>query len=278
MLQNSGVKQSNLPLGQKADYPHKYAPEVLCPIARAENRATLGIEEKLPFSGVDIWNAWDLTWLGPRDLPRVATAEIHVPADSPFLVESKSLKLYLNSFAMSSFDSATNVAETIARDLAPCVAAPVKVSVLPVSGTEARQAARLAGTCIDHLDVMCSDWDVNANLLQADPANIVTEDLHSHLLRSLCPVTAQPDMGSLQISYRGPRIDQEGLLRYIVSFREHNDFHEACIERMFVDLLDRCDCKELTIHARYQRRGGIDINPLRTNSREAPLNLRLWRQ
>lgn len=278
MLQNSGVKQSNLPLGQKADYPHKYAPEVLCPIARAENRATLGIEEKLPFSGVDIWNAWDLTWLGRGDLPRVATAEIHVPADSPFLVESKSLKLYLNSFAMSSFDSATNVAETIARDLAPCVAAPVKVSVLPVSGTEARQAARLAGTCIDHLDVMCSDWDVNANLLQADPANIVTEDLHSHLLRSLCPVTAQPDMGSLQISYRGPRIDQEGLLRYIVSFREHNDFHEACIERMFVDLLDRCDCEELTIHARYQRRGGIDINPLRTNSREAPLNLRLWRQ
>lgn len=278
MLQNSGVKDSNLPLGQKTDYPHKYAPEVLYPIARGENRTALGIDENLPFTGVDIWNAWDLTWLGPGDLPRVATAEIHVPADSPFIVESKSLKLYLNSFAMSSFDSETSVAEAIARDLAPCVGTPVKVSVLPVSGTEARQAARLAGTCIDDMDVRCSDWEVNADLLRADPANIVTEDLHSHLLRSLCPVTAQPDMGSLQISYRGPQIDQAGLLRYIVSFREHDDFHEACIERMFVDLLDRCGCEELTIHARYQRRGGIDINPLRTNSREVPLNLRLWRQ
>lgn len=278
MLQNRPVNETNLPLGRETDYPHKYAPEVLCPIARGESRAALGLGEDLPFTGVDIWNAWDLTWLGPGDLPRVATAEIHMPADSPFMVESKSLKLYLNSFAMSSFESETDVAEAIARDLAPCVGAPVKVSVLPVSGTEARQAARLAGTCIDDLDVRCSDWDVNADLLQADPAISVTEDLHSHLLRSLCPVTAQPDMGSLQISYRGPQIDHAGLLRYIVSFREHNDFHEACIERMFVDLLRQCACEELTIHARYQRRGGIDINPLRTNSRDVPFNLRLWRQ
>ena len=278
MLQNSAVKESNLPLGQKTDYPQKYAPDVLCPIARGESRAALGLRGALPFSGVDIWNAWDLTWLGPGDLPRVATAEIHVPADSPSLVESKSLKLYLNSFAMSSFDSETKVAETISRDLTPCVGAPVKVSVLPVSGTEARQAARLAGISIDDLPVRCSDWEVNADLLRADPANIVAEDLHTHLLRSLCPVTAQPDMGSLQISYRGPQIDHAGLLRYIVSFREHSDFHEACIERMFVDLLRQCDCEELTLHARYQRRGGIDINPLRSNSGEAPLNLRLWRQ
>ena len=135
----------NLPLGRETDYPDKYAPEVLCPISRRETRIPLGLEGELPFTGVDIWNAWELTWLGPGDLPRVATAEIHVPADSPNLVESKSLKLYLNSFAMSSFASETVVAETIARDLAPCVGAPAKVSVLPVSGTEARQAARLAG-------------------------------------------------------------------------------------------------------------------------------------
>ncbi len=272
------MKEINLPLGRETDYPDKYAPELLCPIARDESRALLGIGEDLPFAGVDIWNAWELTWLGPGDLPRVATAEIHVPADSPFIVESKSLKLYLNSFAMTRFDSATTVAEAIARDLAICVGTPVKVSVLSVSRTEARQTARLAGICLDGLDVTCSDWDVNPDLLRSDSVEIITEDLHTHLLRSLCPVTAQPDMGSLQISYRGPAIDHAGLLRYIVSFREHNDFHEACIERMFVDLLERCGCEELTIHARYQRRGGIDINPLRSNSGEVPLNLRLWRQ
>jgi len=272
------VKETNLPLGRETDYPHKYAPEVLCPISRQESRAALGLVDELPFTGVDIWNAWELTWLGPGDLPRVATAEIHVPADSPNIVESKSLKLYLNSYAMNSFASETAVAETIARDLSPCAGAPVKVSVLPVSGTEARQTARLAGTSLDDLEVTCTDWEVNADLLQADPSNTVAEDLHSHLLRSLCPVTAQPDIGSLQISYRGPRIDRAALLRYIVSFREHNDFHEACIERMFVDLLEHCACEDLTIYARYQRRGGIDINPLRSNSGERPLNLRLWRQ
>ena len=272
------MKETNLPLGRETDYPHKYAPELLCPISRRETRIPLGLEDELPFTGVDIWNAWELTWLGPGNVPRVATVEIHVPADSPNIVESKSLKLYLNSFAMSSFASETVVAETIARDLAPCVGAPAKVSVLPVSGTESRQAARLAGTCLDDLEISCTDWEVNADLLQADPLTVVTEDLHSHLLRSLCPVTAQPDIGSIQISYRGPRIDRAGLLRYIVSFREHNDFHEACIERMFVEILERCACEDLTIHARYQRRGGIDINPLRTNTKERAFNLRLWRQ
>lgn len=272
------MNETNLPLGRETDYPQKYTPEVLCPIARAESRAPLGLTDDLPFTGIDLWNAWELTWLGAGDVPRVATAEIHVPADSPNLVESKSLKLYLNSFAMSSFESETAVAETIARDLAPCIGTPVKVSVLPVSGTEARQPARLAGTCLDDLRVSCTDWEVNANLLQADSSTVVTEDLHTHLLRSLCPVTAQPDIGSLQISYRGPKIDQAGLLRYVVSFREHNDFHEACIERMFIDLLGRCACEELTLHARYQRRGGIDINPVRTNTTEPVQNLRLWRQ
>ena len=272
------MNETNLPLGRDTDYPQKYAPEVLCPIARAESRTRLGLAGGLPFTGVDIWNAWELTWLGPGDLPRVATAEFRVPADSPNIVESKSLKLYLNSFAMSSFDSEAAVTGTIAGDLELCVGAPVTVSVSPVSGTEARQAARLAGTCLDDLQVACTDWDVNPELLQADLSTIVTEDLHTHLLRSLCPVTAQPDNGSLQISYHGPKIDHAGLLRYIVSFREHDDFHEACIERMFVDLLSRCACVELSLHARYQRRGGIDINPVRTSAAEPVRNLRLWRQ
>ena len=268
----------NLPLGHETDYPHKYAPDVLCPVPRAPNRAELGLSDALPFSGVDIWNAWELTWLGPSGLPKVATAEIHVPADSPNIIESKSLKLYLGSFAMSTFKSEAAVAETIARDLAPCAGAPVKVSVLPVSGTEARSVARLAGVRLDDLDVACSDWEVNAELLRSDPNERVHEDVHTHLLRSLCPVTAQPDIGSLQISYRGPQIDHATLLQYVVSFREHKDFHEACIERMFVDLMQRCGCEELTVYARYQRRGGVDINPLRTNCGQKPLNLRLWRQ
>ncbi len=272
------MNETNLPLGRETDYPQKYAPDVLHPIARADSRADLGLGQPLPFSGLDIWNAWELTWLDPKGLPRVATAEIRVPADSTNIVESKSLKLYLGSFAMSAFDDETAVADCIAADLTACAGGPVSVRVIPVSETEARRAARLAGTCLDNLDISCSEWHVNAGLLRADPTRHTREDLHTHLLRSLCPVTAQPDIGSLQISYRGPQIDREGLLKYVVSFREHNDFHEACVERMFVDLMDRCGCEALTVHARYQRRGGIDINPLRTNSGEKAFNLRLWRQ
>lgn len=268
----------NLPLGLDTDYPHKYAPEVLCPIPRSTSRDELGLDSAMPFAGVDIWNAWELTWLTPNGLPDVATAEIGVPADSANIIESKSLKLYLGSFAMSRFDSALAVSDTIAHDLGQCAGTQVDVEVLSVSATEARSAARLPGVCLDTLDVACADWEVNPDLLHSDASECIREDLHTHLLRSLCPVTAQPDIGSLQISYSGPRIDPGALLQYVVSFREHNDFHEACIERMFVDLLDRCDCEELTLHARYQRRGGIDINPLRTNCGAKPRNLRLWRQ
>jgi 7-cyano-7-deazaguanine reductase len=272
------MDNSKLPLGRETAYPQEYAPEVLCPIPRAASRAALGLGDALPFSGVDIWNAWDLTWLGPGGVPRVATAEIQVPAESPNLVESKSLKLYLGSFAMSAFDNEAAVAACIARDLGACAGAPPDVSVLPVSDTQARHVARLAGECIDDADAVCSDWNVAADRLLADKSQVVREDLHTHLLRSLCPVTAQPDIGSLHVSYRGPKIDRRGLLQYVVSFREHNDFHEACVERMFVDLMQRCGCEHLTVHARYQRRGGIDINPLRTNFGEKPRNLRLWRQ
>lgn len=269
---------SKLPLGRQADYPRKYAPEVLCPIARDEARAPLGIGPELPFRGVDTWNAWELTWLGPGDLPRAAIAEIVVPATSANIVESKSLKLYLNSFSMSRFDTEDAVTEVIAEDLSRATAAPVEVAVTPVAEASGRGIARLPGARLDDLDVTCTDWDINPDLLAADRATIVHEDLHTHLLRSLCPVTAQPDMGSLLISYRGPRIDHAGLLRYIVSFREHQDFHEVCIERMFCDIMERCGTQELSLHARYQRRGGIDINPFRSNVAATTRNLRLWRQ
>lgn len=272
------LKNLKLPLDRETDYPDKYAPQVLYPIRREQSRGPLGLSGVLPFRGVDIWNAWELTWLGRGDRPDVATAEIHVPADSPSIVESKSLKLYLNSLTMSRFSSSEEVADTIAKDLGACVGSRVNVKVLPVVSTEARRVSRLAGTCLDSMAVTCSDWDVNADLLQADRHAIVEENLHTHLLRSLCPVTSQPDMASLQISYRGPRIDRASLLRYVVSYRQHKDFHEACVERMFVDIMSRCAPDKLSVHARFQRRGGVDINPFRSNTAELPLNLRLWRQ
>lgn len=273
------VKDRKLLLGQPTSYPDKYAPTLLCPISRADSRRPLGLSGELPFVGVDIWNAWELTWLGEGGRPAVATAEISVPADSPNIVESKSLKLYLNSFAMSRFSSPAEVAETIAGDLSVCAGRDTRVVVLPLVSTEARYVSRLAGVCLDTMQVACTDWDVNASLLKSDRKTIVAEDLHTHLLRSLCPVTSQPDIGSLQISYHGPRIDPASLLRYVVSYRQHNDFHEACVERMFVDLMARCAPESLSIHARYQRRGGLDINPYRSNDEaDRPINLRLWRQ
>lgn len=272
------AKSHKLPLGDNSAYPDKYAPDALCAISRAESRDSLGLSRDLPFHGVDIWNAWELTWLGPGNLPVVATAEIRVPADSPNIIESKSLKLYLNSYSMCRFSSITEVAATISEDLSDCTGTRSDVSILPVARNEARRVSRLAGTCLDSIAVDCDASDVDAKLLLADTNTLVDEDLHTHLLRSLCPVTSQPDIGSLQISYRGPKIDQASLLRYVVSYRQHSDFHESCVERIFVDVMARCAPEQLSVHARYQRRGGIDINPFRSNTGGLPLNLRLWRQ
>jgi 7-cyano-7-deazaguanine reductase len=273
------VKQGKIPLGRHSDYPDNYAPQLLYAIPRTDAREPMGLTGELPFSGADTWNAWELTWLGAGGKPEVATAELIVPADSPNIVESKSLKLYLNSFAMSPFASAAEVADIIAADLGKCVGSDVIARVLPAGDTEARHVSRLAGVYLDSIKLECSDWEVNPGLLRNASNHVVTEDLHTHLLRSLCPVTSQPDMGSLQISYRGPQIDHASLLRYVVSYRQHNDFHEACVERMFLDLMSRCRLEKLSVHARYQRRGGIDINPFRSNDPdEKPWNQRLWRQ
>ena len=267
-----------LKLGKDTEYPDEYAPELLDPIARADSRMPLGLGAELPFSGVDIWNAWELTWLAGNGQPRAASAEFRVPADSEFIVESKSLKLYLNSFAMSRVDSADDVAGRIRGDLARAAGADVEVAVRGAAATEGGTAAVLPGTLLDTASVECDAWQVDAGLLAADSERRISETLHTHVLRSLCPVTAQPDTGSLLIDYEGPAIDHAALLRYIVSFRRHQDFHEACVERIFLDLVQCCEPERLSVYARYQRRGGIDINPFRTNVDEAPENLRLWRQ
>jgi 7-cyano-7-deazaguanine reductase len=268
---------AEIPLGQATAYPEHYSPDLLYAIARTENRAALGLAADLPFHGADIWNAWELSWLNSAGRPQAAAVEFRVPADSPNIIESKSLKLYLGSFAMTEFGSAGDVLTAITRDVSECAGAAVDTRLrLPWEthwGT-----ARFPGHYLDELNVSCSAYDVDAETLHADTDKTVSEELYSHLLRSLCPVTNQPDTGSVLISYKGPRIDREGLLRYIVSFRQHNDFHEACVERMFIDILDRCQPKKLSIYARYQRRGGIDINPFRSNFESDPPNVRLWRQ
>ena len=266
------------PLGQATTYPDEYSPDLLYAIARTESREALGLGPELPFHGTDFWNAWELTWLNPDGMPQVAAASIRVPAHSVNLVESKSLKLYLGSFAMSRHASFRDVAAVIGNDLAACVGAVVYVAIHEPASPDVARIGRLPGDCIDGPTVRCDQFSVAPDLLAADQSELVAEDLHSDLLRSLCPVTAQPDMGSLEISYRGPRIDAASLLRYIVSYRQHNDFHESCVERMFIDIMTHCEPQELSLHARYQRRGGIDINPYRSTSPERPRNLRLWRQ
>ncbi len=269
---------TELPLGNTTSYPERYAPDALCRIDRADHRERIGLGTTLPFSGVDIWNAWDLTWLDERGQPQTATAEIRIPANSPGIVESKSMKLYLGSFAMSRYASPHAVRDLIATDLGTCVGAAVSVRVDTLSASQGRGLQRLPGESLDRIGAECTEWEVNAELLRADADTVVREDLYSDALRSLCPVTAQPDLGSVLICYEGPKIDRASLLRYIVSYRRHQDFHENCVERMFVDIAERCGAGRLTVYARYQRRGGIDINPFRSNFEDTPKNLRLWRQ
>ena len=263
-----------IPLGKPTSYKNAYAPELLAPIARAESRAA--IDGPLPFTGSDIWNAWELTWLADSGRPEIAAAVIIVPAESPNIVESKSLKLYLNSFAMTRFASAADVRDRIHADLSAAAGSPVAVSLLSERDHREALIGKLPGFLLDTLDVSCEHDDVDAGLLSCSD-EVVREECHTHLFRSLCPVTAQPDLASIYIRYTGPKIDAASLLRYLVSFREHQDFHEACVERMFVDIEAACAPQKLCIYARFQRRGGIDINPWRANDARLP-NVRLWRQ
>lgn len=278
---------ADIPLGKASPSPDVYAPEVLCAVPRAPARTALGLADPLPFAGEDVWNAWELTWLEDGGRPRAAVAVLRVPADSPNLIESKSLKLYLGSFAMTRFGSADAVASRVAADLTRTAGKPVAVELAPAPSGPARsdrrplQPARideLPGDNIDGEEVACETWEVDPSLLAGAGDGVVEETLHSHLLRSNCPVTGQPDMGSVLVSYRGPRIDRAALLHYIVSYRRHCAFHESCIERMWVDIKARCAPERLTVYGRYTRRGGIDINPFRSDFETRAPNLRLWRQ
>lgn len=267
-------------LGKTVDYADHYDPSRLFPIPRAAKRVELGIAEPLPFAGVDIWNAWELSWLDPRGRPQVGVAEFRVPADSPCIIESKSFKLYLNGFNQERLDSREALRERLAMDLSQAASAPVSVRLKPLDEAAAEPMAEPPGFCIDDIELN-ADIDCygppQPEFLSAS-GDVVDELLVSRLLKSNCPVTAQPDWASVQISYRGPRIDREGLLRYLISFRRHDDFHEQCVERIFIDLTRRCAPERLTVHARYTRRGGLDINPWRSTLPGEPGNVRGVRQ
>ncbi len=268
------------PLGQKTAYVSEYDASLLFPILRNESRKALGIYEDLPFYGVDIWTGYELSWLNIKGKPEVAVAEFLIPFDSPFIIESKSFKLYLNSLNQTRFATWDQVKQLSEKDLSAVAGAKVLVNLYELRDEKALNIESLASaTCIDELDVTIEKYHPDANLLTADNTILVSEKLCSHLLKSNCPVTGQPDWASLLIEYTGPKISAESLLRYVVSFREHQDFHEHCVERIFVDILDRCKPEHLSVYARYTRRGGLDINPFRSTNREAtPQVGRLIRQ
>lgn len=254
------------PLGKPVAYRDTYAPELLFPLDRQAERESLGLQAgALPFVGEDLWNAYELSWLGPRGKPVVAIGRFRVPADSPRLIESKSLKLYLNSFNQSRFNDARSVSACIANDLARASGAAVQVDVRPLSMQPPRCIAYPRGELLDELDIDVDCYTPDPALLAADLSGATaSETLYSHLLKSNCLVTGQPDWGMLVVRYTGPAIDRAALLRYIVSFRQHNAFHEHCVERVFCDILRACRPRALAVWARYSRRGGLDINPFRT--------------
>lgn len=270
----------SLKLGQKTEYASQYDRTLLQPVPRALNRDGLGITQNQPFTiGADIWTAYEISWLNEKGLPQVAIADIYLDYQSQNLIESKSFKLYLNSFNQSKFTDFNAVQQTMQRDLIECVQGDVKVRLNPVAVYDAQKIEHLQGDCIDEQDIEITSYEFNANWLKDCVSDeIVEEKLVSHLLKSNCLITNQPDWGTLHIHYVGKKINHEKLLRYVISFRQHNEFHEQCVERIFCDLMHYAKPEKLTVYARYTRRGGLDINPFRSNFENLPENLRLARQ
>jgi 7-cyano-7-deazaguanine reductase len=273
-------------LGKASSYADQYDAGLLYPLARASQRHEIGISSQPVFVGADLWTAYELSWLNMRGKPQVALGRFVVPCESTHLVESKSLKLYLNSFNNSRFDSIDHVRDTMQRDLSEAVwrggpmQSGVGVQLMAPAQFALEKVHELAGVDLDRLDLDCHEFQPAPHLLNAAfNEQPVTETLTSQLLKSNCLVTGQPDWGSVAISYSGPQIDQAGLLQYIVSFRNHHEFHEHCVERIFMDIWTRCKPSKLTVYARYTRRGGVDINPWRSSHPQAlPMNLRTARQ
>jgi len=271
---------NSLTLGKPTAYHDIYDASLLQAVPRSMNREPLGLyPESLPFQGADIWTLYELSWLNSKGVPQVAVGEVVLDASSQNLIESKSFKLYLNSFNQTKFADWGSVRATLERDLSACAQGDVSVALFRLQEVEGQPIGHMAGVCIDEQDITIDDYQFNADYLDnATRSEVVEESLVSHLLKSNCLITNQPDWGSVMIRYRGPRIDREALLRYLVSFRHHNEFHEQCVERIFNDVLRYCKPEQLTVYARYTRRGGLDINPWRTNTPFVACRSRLVRQ
>ena len=245
-------------------YKDRYDPHLLSPISRQPQREKIGIQAPLPFWGVDIWTAYELSWVNPQGKPQIAIGTLYFSADSPHLIESKSLKYYLNSFNQTEFENALSVRRILEQDLSGVSGRPVEVLVKSPEDFGEEQIAALQGESLDQLEVDIRDYQVRPDFLEAGAA-VVEETLVSNLFKTNCPITGRPDWAAIQIRYRGPQMDRIGLFSYLISYRRHQDFHEHCVERIFIDLRRRCRPEKLTVYARYTRRGGIDINPFRTN-------------
>ena len=267
-----------LSLGKQVEYEFHYNPDLLQGVPRSLSRDTLSLNPlNLPFSGNDTWTGYELSWLTPKGKPQVAILECRVPITSPNLIESKSFKLYLNSFNQSKFENANAVKDVIQSDLSACAGSEVDVALVLPSQFASLSFQEFEGELLDDLDVEINEYSPNTAFLSQSDKN-VEESLVSHLLKSNCLITSQPDWASVIIRYQGKAINREGLLKYLISFRQHNEFHEQCVERIFCDILAHCEVDKLTVCARYTRRGGLDINPFRSNF-EAPYpNFRQARQ
>lgn len=275
----------HLVLGKTTAYSEHYDANLLQAVPRILSRDTINLPTKLPFTGIDIWNAYELSWLNSKGKPIVAILQCDVPVESENLIESKSFKLYLNSFNQTRFSSESEVLAHLQRDLSACAGLPVTLSLTQAS----RFAASIIGdlpaklddnypcVLLDDLDIAINDYELSPSRLSTN-AHKTSETLISHLLKSNCLITNQPDWGSVLIKYSGNKIDRESLLCYLISFRQHNEFHEQCVERIFNDILTVCGPEKLTVYARYTRRGGLDINPFRSNFESPYTNIRLARQ
>ncbi len=267
-------------LGKKATYDSQYNPDKLFPIPRKANRDEIGVPDPLPFFGYDLWNHYEVSWLNQKGKPIVALAEIIYGCDTHSIIESKSLKLYFNSFNNTPFQNEKMLEAIIKKDIELRIGGTVHVKIIPLDKIrDDKIFAGFSGECIDHLDIECTTYSVDKSLLKVENT-IVQETLFSNLLKANCLVTHQPDWASVQISYKGKKLNRENLLKYLVSFRNHNEFHEQCIERIFMDILQICKPEELTVYGRFTRRGGLDINPYRSTKKtiENIQNLRLFRQ
>lgn len=271
---------SELTLGKSTGYQEHYDASLLQGVPRKLNRNAIGLTTDLPFHGCDIWTGYELSWLNAKGKPMVAIAEFSLDFQSANLIESKSFKLYLNSFNQTQFDDVQAVQSTLTKDLYQCAQGDVSVKVIEPKNFSHQRIVELPGTCIDDLDIEVNDYSFNPDYLvgSVDDKAMVAETLTSNLLKSNCLITSQPDWGTVMIRYQGPKIDREKLLRYLISFRQHNEFHEQCVERIFVDLKRFCQCTKLTVYARYTRRGGLDINPYRSDFENPTDNQRLARQ